>query len=101
MQWADGFGSLGVQDDQCKPGFLVRDCSFVYVCFVCVYVLQSARSLSSGGVRRALVGGNEGSPSPQTSFPFKSVSWCMFACLQLARSFSSGRVRRSLVGSIL
>jgi hypothetical protein len=58
------------------------DCVLVYVS--CVRVcLQSARSLSSGGVRRVLVGGNEGSPSPLTSFPckrvFSGVCVCMLA----------------------
>jgi hypothetical protein len=38
VQWADGFGSLRVQDEQCKPGFLVRVIVSLCMCLVCVYV---------------------------------------------------------------
>jgi hypothetical protein len=37
VQWADGFGSLRVQDEQCKPGFLVRVIVPLCMCLVCVY----------------------------------------------------------------
>lgn len=35
VQWADGFGSLRVQDEQCKPGFLVRVIVPLCVCVLC------------------------------------------------------------------
>lgn len=82
VQWADGLGILRVQDEQCKPGFLVRVILPLYmsVLCACMFAISSIafQWWSSEGFGR----GNEGSPSPQTSFPCKRVfpDVCVHVC---------------------
>lgn len=72
-----------MQDEQCKPGFLVRVIVSLCMCVLCACMFAISSIAFHWWSLEGFGRGNEGFSSPQTSFPckrvFPGVQVCMFA----------------------